>query len=259
LKFIQVNKWLVDDDDGPGSIIIDELGVSISLEVISLLITLPDTSPWETAFESVYIPEKNVDLKTLLAQVTEKTVTRVRCANFDVLLPWTPTSTHFNTSDLKIPASNNSRPQLLFHGLGTRTDDRVAGLRSNQYTYVLLMRLTLFLIRFGLYSTCRPINVEGFGSKDHEDAVAKIQSQIRVSDLSSLDDPEQKKALDEENTAIVERHTDTLILSHLLVLQTFFKALPPNRTMFHYRLWLLAQTHPTLLFGFDVFAAIAMV
>jgi hypothetical protein len=109
---------------------------------------------------------------------------------------------------------------------------------------------------FGLYITCRPINLEGFGSRDYEEAVARIQSQIFVSDLSSLNDPEYKKALDEENTAIVERHIVTLILSRLLVFQAFFKALPPNRTMFHYRLWLLAQTHPTLLFGLDVFAAI---
>lgn len=87
-------------------------------------------------------------------------------------------------------------------------------------------------------------------------AVQEIKREIKVPDLLSLDDPNAREKFDSANYSIVEKHVTTLILSRLLVFQAFFEALPQITSMSHRRLWLLAQTHPSLFFGSDVFTII---
>jgi hypothetical protein len=100
--------------------------------------------------------------------------------------------------------------------------------------------------RFGIYLSCME---DGFGSDDFREALQRIRVQVMPVSFQKGDEVARHLLLNDD---IVLKYFGSVLLSRLLIMEAFIKALPEKRTDEHRRLWLLAQTHPKAVFGYDL-------
>lgn len=110
---------------------------------------------------------------------------------------------------------------------------------------------------FGLYINCKGADLEGFGTDDYQFCLKQLKSELKCQDLDLIQ-VNEKIPMASANTATAEGHFAALILARMLIFRAFLAGLPKPYSMLHRRLWLLAQTHPSLVLGSDLFQSIRM-